>query len=481
LASNGILYNHDTTSLELSSVNLATGALGANVFTTAALTDLAATSCQNIRTTAAPASSSSLSNGVLTIAPTGVTSVTSPVVTTVTSPPTTGPYVPTFPCDSSTNVRLFAAVSGSGRIVQIAFNGSWSLSTVTTVTSPVLISVGSPNGLAVQPGSNRLYLASFGGNPPYNLFYVNLANPTVAISAGQLTGNPGSGTFFGGYFWYIAQRSDVLRRVTLDPSTGAVVTDTVFARVTNGVKAFDLGDVEFGANGLLYFSGKVMSSTLSTALTVAREISSFDIVTNTYNMIANTTATGKYNQIARGFNGVLYNHDTTSLELSPVDLSTGALGTSVFTTPALTDLASDTCFYLDLNGRSVSDVTGGTVTYSLSSGEPSDITPAAEIIGGSVGDLVSSFSAKLDGTSISSSEFVGASFFTGLSFVYDTATNTLSSTSPASLAVYQDVIRSLSYFNDAESVASAAVRCTVRLTLASGVVLESWVAIAVVA
>jgi len=372
-------------------------------------------------------------------------------------------------------VLFYGAGSGTGNngnILRIVYNGSWSYSVIASLSSSIIpVSSSSPNGLAYDSSTGRLYMGSFGGNPPSFLYFLNLTNNAVT-QAGQLVGSPGSGAIWSGSYWYISQRSDNLRRVTLDPSTGMMVSDTLYANITGGSKLFDLGDIDFAADGTLYFTAKVVNAQ---GTILSREFSHYDLVSKVYTLINPQGATGAYNQMSRGADGNLYNHDTTTGQLTVITAANGQLSSSVLVTPAVTDLASVSCQYLDLNGASAAGV--NTVEFFMGGQPISLVSSDAVAVGVSLITVVTGFTASLTGCLDGSSEVLSVSPSGSIAVTYNPSLFTLSSSTSATLQDYMATIRTLSYLDTAEVVTPGRRSGSVRLTLASGQVLEAWIAV----
>jgi hypothetical protein len=96
----------------------------------------------------------------------------------------------------------------------------------------------SPNGIALDPDSQRLYFASFPdpgspadpGVPTSNLYFIDPLEPTVVHWAGTLAGHASNGTFYEGNYLYIDHGTDFLRKVTLN-ADGLLISDVVAAGV----------------------------------------------------------------------------------------------------------------------------------------------------------------------------------------------------------------------------------------------------------
>ena len=246
----------------------------------------------------------------------------------------------------------------------LGYDGAkWTNYTLGSVTGQVVpITASSPNGLAYEPGSGLVYMASISGSSS-TLYRVNVTSMQVT-NIGSLTGLAAGATFYGGAYWYGETKTDNLHRVTFDGS-GMVLQDETYASMTNGDIVFAYGDIDFDANGLLV----IVSSTMDAAATVnvGKVYGTFDVGTRTWTLIRSGILTdanvSAYSQVAIGPNNVLYNHDTATGRWYIIDRVTGELIPLNVTSPGFTDIASVHC--TDLTTSTTTATTTTTSTTSI--------------------------------------------------------------------------------------------------------------------
>ena len=466
----------------LSTIDLTTGmirATAAGAFAVPALSDIGSFSVCPDRGTVASVTTST------------VITTTHATTTTTTVLPTAVPnvFLSTFPCASPFDVRLYVLVgSPSGNILALSkTNGIWSGPAVVTQLSQSLVvpvSSGSPNGMAAQPGTDRLYMSTFGGRGPiWFLYFFDLVTQ-LAIFAGNLTGNAGSGAFFGGFYYYVAQRSDSLRRVSLHPESGLVMADTFVATMTNGAKLLDFGDIDFGENGDLYLSAKLMSNPSSTAVNLGFEFAKYNIKTRVYTMISSLPplgASGSYNNMARGSDNAIYSFNAVGINnstLTTINDITGAIGPALLSASremfgVATDMAATNCVYLDLNGPSVLGISK--MIMFQTQADPISLVALATVVGIADSATVVTFHIILQSVSDPGMEIISVAGTDVIVVTYDNDLHTISSTSVASVRDYVSVLRSLTYMDTSSTPVQSTRMVTVTIGLATGRVLESTV------
>lgn len=349
----------------------------------------------------------------------------------------------------------------------MSFDGStWTNTNLGLLIHPSLtFTSSSPNGIAFDSNTGLLYLATFGGNRNSSLFNYNVTSGLVRLS-GQLGGQCGSGAFFGGYFWYVEQRSDVVHRVAIDQGTQVVISDTIFGNIAGGSKWFDFGDIEFGTDGRMFFSAKMMTSSAANAGTVSREYSTFDLNTRAYVTLSNQSANSELNQIALGSNGLMYNTNNGALRSLALN---GGFSSVLTSTATLTDLGSSSCLGLDLNG----DRIGWSTTAPYVSGSPPIMLVSyASFVGLPLTQSVTSFTATLRLALNAGFETLSGSGSNGISLSYNPTTRVLTATGTAPVSSYMVVLNSLSYFNSADPATPGTRFVDVTATLANGMLLS---------
>ena len=167
------------------------------------------------------------------------------------------------------------------------------------------------------------------GSAASKLYFNDLSPfPGSETFAGDLLGHVAGATIFDGYYWYIDDSTDDLKRVSLD-SNGLVVSETKIADIAGNTKAFNFGDFVFNGTGLLIGSGQDNTGDL---------FFTYDVVNNIFSSISRNAVL----QLALGIDGVLYGQDASNGRVYSIDPSTDTR-TFLFTIPdsiRLTDLAA---------------------------------------------------------------------------------------------------------------------------------------------
>jgi hypothetical protein len=183
------------------------------------------------------------------------------------------------------------------------------------------------NGVALDLAGGRLLFRQ--PSKTGDLYSLNLADNTVSTvqnsSASDLvlTGESSNAAFHDGAYWYIAENTDDLYKVTL---TGNVGTAVKFADITGGTKSLGFGDIAFDSDGTMYGSSSkgFFSLNLSSP--------------SSWNLI-NTSST--LYQIAFLRDGTLIGHSANTGQWYTINKTTGVADLIVgFQTTPLRDIAA---------------------------------------------------------------------------------------------------------------------------------------------
>ncbi len=145
------------------------------------------------------------------------------------------------------------------------------------------------NALAYDRVNKRLYYTPYG----IELYFYDF---NVETSAGSLSGGrPAGATFGGGYYWYIPQATNDLRRVDFNPN-GSIKTDVLFlANFASG--SYNFGDIALDINdNVLYGSANATEKVFF----------KIDLSTKVYTKI--DKGFPNHMQISFGSDGALYGH-----------------------------------------------------------------------------------------------------------------------------------------------------------------------------
>ena len=192
----------------------------------------------------------------------------------------------------------------------------------------------SPNGLAFDRSNMRLYFAyAKGGNSV--LYFYDLRAKEV-VEAGTVTGIAYGATYGNGYYWYIANNSKDLYRISFHADGKINVKQNVATLPTN----LYFGDVSIDiSKGIIYGS---------TSNNGVRQFFTIDTLNNNAYATVTTMQNDAINlQLAFGLDEVLYGHSTADGKWYTVDPTNGtkALISSLGTTYKFTDLA---CGYVSV-------------------------------------------------------------------------------------------------------------------------------------
>jgi hypothetical protein len=313
------LFNHLTAASSLSVVDPASGVVGLAQTATLRYTDIAGFACRSLATPG-------------------------PSVMPSTAVTPSGPAefaCPKAPVTLFGITMLVKGVQVGGDIVVATHNGSlWRSYVLGNVRSVLSPTTSSPNALAYWPAGQLLLFATLTGT--FSQLYSFHISTSIISSHGSLLDLAGGATFFNGSFWYVTQRSDRLRRVSLD-GAGRVVSDSVVANMTGGAKLFDYGDIDFLPSGLLIASCKVVNSA-GTAL--SRDVFTYNVTSGAYTVLRSGSATigdtSLIGQIGVAVNGTVFNHVSSSGSWTTLGLD-GSISSPAFSTVAVSDIASFRC------------------------------------------------------------------------------------------------------------------------------------------
>ncbi|NLZ39168.1 MAG: hypothetical protein GX893_06130 [Firmicutes bacterium] len=158
----------------------------------------------------------------------------------------------------------------------------------------------SPNGLGFDNTNRRLYFAMVHNSKSSTLYFYDFIMKKL-VKAGTIKGAVYGGTFGEGYYWYIANNSDDLYRISFN-SEGKIANTELVASITGDQKKFGFGDVAIDIrDGIIYGSSTENEDA---------EFFKYDISKGEYQMISGSS--GINMQLAFGSDGQLYGHRTNS-------------------------------------------------------------------------------------------------------------------------------------------------------------------------
>jgi predicted ribosomally synthesized peptide with SipW-like signal peptide len=182
-----------------------------------------------------------------------------------------------------------------------------------------------PNGLAFDEVNDRLYFAA----NKKDLYFYDFSADALEKAGNFPTSSRDvyGATFGGGYFWYIPNGTGDLYKISFN-SDGTIAG-------SSSVTMTDDYNLQFGDVVIAYADGIIYGSSTSFYFT-------YDIVTNTFKRVGTD---GRDLQLAWGHDGVLYGHNTGSLNWYTVEPSSGALATIFTGVRAYNDLAPGSTSY----------------------------------------------------------------------------------------------------------------------------------------
>lgn len=199
------------------------------------------------------------------------------------------------------------------------------------------------NGNAYDAANNRFYFSDYGkfGGPyymgPSPLYFNDMAGNTTF--AGTLIGGASGGTFFEGAYYYIAERTSTLRRVTFNPD-GTVLADSILVAdifpLNGNTLAF--GDIDIRDEAgvdVIYGSATELPSGLVVFFSMNLDGLGYTIIKSGALYGAGGT------QISFGSDGVLYGVNArTPFSLFSINTTDGSTSPIATLPVALADLAS---------------------------------------------------------------------------------------------------------------------------------------------
>jgi hypothetical protein len=253
------------------------------------------------------------------------------------------PYVAAHAVVANTGYcQAFATVygveRGSGDLYEIDVVGS-TATLIADINDPFPGNVNSPNGLAWDPSTGRLYFSanSSENDTDSDLYFWD---GSAVVSAGTVPGLVAGATFFEGEYYYVKNATDDLVKVQFNPDgTFAALVD-VFTDFTANVDSFRFGDIVIypEMDAWTLYGSSLASNSTSTPPTF------FSISSDgTYTEISTASATRL--QLAIGSDGVLYGQSTGTGEFFTIDPATGATtskGVPTGASDGFTDTASGT-------------------------------------------------------------------------------------------------------------------------------------------
>ncbi len=168
----------------------------------------------------------------------------------------------------------------------------------------------SPNGLAFDNDSRRLYFSIVRGSTSQIYFYD--FGEQELVDGGTVPGTNYGATFGLGYYWYMPNGTDDLYRVALD-GDGKVEGWTIYDNIAGGL-SFNFGDIVIDIrDGIIY--GSTSLSGLDTMFFT------YDIDSGDFEEVEDADAMNL--QLAFGSDGKLYGHHTWDQTFFEIDPSTG--------------------------------------------------------------------------------------------------------------------------------------------------------------
>ncbi|MFC1602781.1 hypothetical protein ACFL3U_04375 [Pseudomonadota bacterium] len=165
------------------------------------------------------------------------------------------------------------------------------------------------NGNAFDPETGRFYFTSFSlsSSIPSTLFTDNLSGTQSKV--GVLIGRAANGTFYNGDYYYVAERTDDLYKVSLNADL-TISTNMKVCDITGNTASLRFGDIAFDSSGVLFGSASP---------------GSFKVELTSSGCAAYAPLNANFGeQIAFGEDGILYGHSASSGALYYVDTVTGA-------------------------------------------------------------------------------------------------------------------------------------------------------------
>jgi len=208
------------------------------------------------------------------------------------------------------------------------------LKEITGTTEDVDNGTGYTNGLAYDPGSNKLYFTA-----PTSVRATE--SPLWAYDIDEetfedlcvLEGSVVSGSFYEGAYYYIAEVENELRKIeNPEENCNYVVVADGFGTPS----AFTFGDIAIESSGMLYGSTRVAPQ-----MFFSMDLTAADVA-ESYTEYG--TADALDLQLAYGSDGILYGVNHASGKFTPVDVETGDKGIVIFTEKGFADLASGALF-----------------------------------------------------------------------------------------------------------------------------------------
>ncbi len=212
---------------------------------------------------------------------------------------------------------------------------------------PLEQSLISSNGFAYDAVHHRLYYGvpqdPSDGMSPSTLYYHALdgsdTDAGTNVLAGPISGNSADGAFYNGSYYYIANGTDDLYQVPLDPVAGVVNgAEIVIANISGAADlAMGFGDIDITDGGFLY--GTANTRTGYKYIFFTLDLNDANPPDTYAEILKDTDKTRP--QFALGCEGRLWANDTPDGQFYSVS-DNGQL-TPVFVGPLLNDLASGEC------------------------------------------------------------------------------------------------------------------------------------------
>jgi hypothetical protein len=156
----------------------------------------------------------------------------------------------------------------------------------------------SPNGLAYDPIHDRLYFSAVGGSSHVKYYDFEDGNIHDLITVDDTVYGA---TCKGGDYYYVANGSDALMMIPIDPNTGAGAPEVIVDDINGGTRDYSFGDIDFTSDGKILVG--------STTNGDGAAYFTYNMVTEEFKEASIVTGAEKL-QIAFCHNGVLWGQTT---------------------------------------------------------------------------------------------------------------------------------------------------------------------------
>jgi hypothetical protein len=226
---------------------------------------------------------------------------------------------------------VFGVERGSGDLYEIDLTHLIA-TRIADIVDPEPGNVNSPNGLAHDPVTGRLYFsASLEGGTSSRLFFWD---GSTVILAGTVPGQAAGADIHAGAYYYVPNATDDLVKVTFNSDGTVAAVATLYSGFADPL-TFRFGDIVITADGSTLYGSTLQSGTTPPTFF------SLGLVSGSYTTVSTTSGTNL--QLAYGSDAVLYGHSTGAggfMVVDPAIGSTTPVGTPVGALDTFTDLAS---------------------------------------------------------------------------------------------------------------------------------------------